>query len=424
VAIRAAALTHVAATLLFASPGLFPDLAMAQQRPPPRVSAPATIDPYPAATDARLGGDENQTRFVMDMTRKVELRAFTLADPYRVVIDLPQVTFKLPPRTGERGRGLVKAFRFGLVMQGGSRIVLDTGKPVRIDKAFVLEQTDSQPARLVLDLAQIDRETFLRTIALDNPRLARPDPKRFEREAPIKGDPRPLIVLDPGHGGIDHGTRAVSGETEKQIVLDFALLLRDHLERSGKYRVAMTRSDDTFVALDERVRMARARQASLFVSIHADALKKSEGEAQGATIYTVSDTASDAEAAKLAENENRADVIAGIDLSREPDDVADILIDLAQRETKTFSLHFAKALVTELRNVARLHKHPLKSAGFKVLKAPDVPSVLVELGYVSNKEDLKQLVSGAWRNRTAASIVQAVDTFFSTRMAGSAAAPQ
>ena len=231
-------------------------------------------------------------------------------------------------------------------------------------------------------------------------------------------------MVDPGHGGIDHGTRAASGETEKQIVLDFALLLRDQLEKSGKYRVAMTRSDDTFIALDERVRMARARQAALFISIHADALKKSEGEAQGATIYTVSDTASDAEAARLAENENRADVIAGIDLSREPDDVAEILVDLAQRETKTFSLHFAKTLVTELRNVARLHKHPMKSAGFKVLKAPDVPSVLVELGYVSNKEDLKQLVSGTWRNRTAASIVQAVDTFFSTRLAGSPAAPQ
>ena len=183
-------------------------------------------------------------------------------------------------------------------------------------------------------------------------------------------------------------------------------------------------SEQSTKTLDERVRMARARQASLFVSIHADALKKSEGEAQGATIYTVSDTASDAEAARLAENENRADVIAGIDLSREPDDVAEILVDLAQRETKTFSLHFAKSLVTELRNVARLHKHPMKSAGFRVLKAPDVPSVLVELGYVSNKEDLKQLVSGAWRSRTAASIVQAVDTFFNTRMAGSAGSSQ
>src|SRR5262249_32934129 len=140
-------------------------------------------------------------------------------------------------------------------------------------------------------------------------------------------------------------------------------------------------------------------------------------------IYTLSEDASDGEAARLAETENRADVISGIDLSREPNDVAEILIDFAQRETKAFSVHFAKTLVDELRNVARLHKHPLKSAGFKVLKAPDVPSVLVELGYVSSKKDLKMLTSGVWRARTAGSIVQAVDTFFSTRLAGNPAKP-
>jgi N-acetylmuramoyl-L-alanine amidase len=169
------------------------------------------------------------------------------------------------------------------------------------------------------------------------------------------------------------------------------------------------------------VKLARSLPAALLISIHADALRRGEGEAQGATVYTVSETASDAEAARLAETENRADVIAGIDLSHEPDDVADILIDLAQRETKTFSMQFAKTAVTELRSVARLHKHPLKSAGFKVLKAPDVPSVLIELGYVSSKDDLKQLTSGAWRTRTAASLVQAIDTFFSTRLAGASA---
>ncbi len=156
----------------------------------------------------------------------------------------------------------------------------------------------------------------------------------------------------------------------------------------------MTRTDDTFIPLVDRVRMARIRQAALFVSIHADAIKKGEGEAQGATIYTLSETASDAEAARLAENENRADVIAGIDMSHEPGDVADILIDLAQRETKAFSLHFAKTLVADMKKVARMHKNPMKSAGFKVLKAPDVPSVLIELGYVSSKDDLKQLTSG------------------------------
>src|SRR6187401_3061754 len=146
--------------------------------------------------------------------------------------------------------------------------------------------------------------------------------------------------------------------------------------------------------------MARIRQAALFVSIHADAISKSEGDAQGATVYTLSETASDAEAARLAESENHADVIAGIDMSHEPGDVADILIDLAQRETKAFSLHLAKTLVADMKKVARMHKHPLKSAGFRVLKAPDVPAVLIELGYVSNKGDLQQLVSETWRSRT------------------------
>ncbi len=411
---RAAHLIFAVASMLLTAAG-----TGTAQRSATRASAP---DPYPVATDTRLGGDDTQTRFVVDLSRKIDLRVFTLADPYRVVLDLPQVTFKLPAKTGETGRGLVKAYRFGLVMQGGSRIVLDVGKPVRIEKAFVLDATEGQPARLVLDLAAVDRETFMRTLALENARPMRaPDRSQYDRDA-NKGDPRPIVVIDPGHGGIDHGTRAAGGDiTEKALVLEFALILRDQLEKTGKYRVVMTRTDDTFVPLGERMRMARTRQAALFISVHADALRKSEGEAQGATVYTVSDTASDSEAARLAENENRADVISGIDLSHEPGDVADILIDLAQRETKTFSLHFAKTLVTELRNVARLHKHPLKSAGFKVLRAPDVPSVLLELGYVSNKEDLKQLTSGAWRARTATSIAQAVDTFFNTRLAGAAA---
>jgi N-acetylmuramoyl-L-alanine amidase len=196
--------------------------------------------------------------------------------------------------------------------------------------------------------------------------------------------------------------------------------LREKLEKAGKYRVEMTRSDDRFVPLAERVRFARTRQAALFISIHADALAKRDAEAHGATVYTLSETASDNEAAKLAEAENRADVIAGVDLTAEPDDVADILIDLAQRETKTFSVHFARTLVGQLKTAVRLHKHPLKSAGFRVLKASDVPSVLVELGYVSSAQDLKLLTSDAWRAKTTETIAQAVDTYFSTKIAGAA----
>jgi N-acetylmuramoyl-L-alanine amidase len=391
---------------------LLASAAFAEERPVP----PPFPDSLPVATDARLGGDETQTRFVMDLSRKIDLHAFTLADPYRVVVDIPQVVFRLPPKSGEGGRGLITAFRFGLVMQGGSRMVFDLAKPVRIDKAYVIDVADGAPARLVLDLAATDRENFLRRIALDN-RVAR-------KEAPPatlpenNGDPRSLVVLDPGHGGIDTGTRAASGELEKDIVLDFTQRLREHIEKTGKYRVLMTRTDDTFVPLGERVRMARNAGAALFVSIHADALPHGEGDAQGASVYTVSETASDSEAARLAEKENRADVIAGVDLKAEPDDVADILIDLAQRETKSYSMQFAHRLVGQLKTVTRVHKTPLKSAGLRVLRAPDVPSVLVELGYVSNREDLHSLLSANWRNRTADSIAQAIDGYFGTRMAG------
>ena len=379
---------------------------------------------FPLATDSRIGGDENQTRFVVDLSAKVGMRAFTLADPYRVVIDLPQVTFQLKPKAGESGRGLIKAFRFGLVMQGGSRIVLDLKKPVRIDKAFVLDTAEGQPARLVLDLTAVDRETFLRTIAQENRVAPQAQQRKSDQDASKHAaDPRPLIVLDPGHGGIDNGTQAPSGENEKALVLGFALSLRDKIEQLGKYRVAMTRTDDVFVPLAERVRLARQRQASLFISIHADALGRGDGDAQGATVYTLSETASDAEAHRLAEAENKADVIAGVDLSTEPGDVADILIDLAQRETKAFSNHFARNLVGEIKAVSRMHKNPLKSAGFRVLRAADVPSVLLELGYVSNRQDLKQLTSEVWRSRTADAVVTAVEAYFSTRLAGAAAPP-
>ncbi len=337
----------------------------------------------------RLGGDDKQTRLVLDLNQKVDVAAFTLADPYRVVIDLPQVVFKLPAKAGEQARGLVKAFRYGLIMQGGSRIVLDVKGPVRVEKAFALAASDGQPARLVVDLAATDRDSFMRNIALESHTVRSPAMRQTEIAPRDNGDPRPLVVIDPGHGGIDSGTKSSSGQDEKDVVLAFGLVLRDKLEKSGKYRVAMTRSDDTFVPLNERVRFARAHKASLFISIHADSIPRSEGVASGASVYTLSDHASDAEAASLADAENKSDVIAGVDLSAEPDDVANILIDLAQRETKVFSLQFARTLIGELKPTTKLHVHPIKSAGFIVLKAPDVPSVLVELGYMSTKDDLE-----------------------------------
>jgi N-acetylmuramoyl-L-alanine amidase len=378
-------------------------------------------DSYPVATDARLAGDEAQTRFVMDLSRKIDLHAFTLADPYRVVVDIPEVTFQLPSKAGDNGRGLIKAFRYGLMMPGGSRMVFDVTKPVRIDNAYVVDATDGAPARLVVDLAPTDRESFLKKMALEG--KSAPASTASVAPTPNANDSRPLVVLDPGHGGVDNGTKGPGGELEKDIVLDFAQRLRDRIEKAGKYRVLMTRTDDTFVPLPDRVRIARGAGASLFVSIHADSLPKKEGDAQGATIYTLSDKATDPEAERLAEQENKADVIAGVDLKDEPDDVAGILLDLAQRETKTFSIQFAHKLVDDLKGVTRLYKSPLKSAGFRVLKDPDVPSVLVELGYVSNKQDLASLLSDSWRDHTADAVARAIDGYFTTHVAGVRSGP-
>jgi N-acetylmuramoyl-L-alanine amidase len=349
-----------------------------------------------------------------------------LADPYRVVVDMAQVSFQLAAGTGTAGRGLIKAFRYGMVMPGGSRIVFDLTGPARIANASVLDAANGQPPRLVLELEEVDRTAFVQSLAPESRPELRPaiadaavTPVAAEAAPPKPAappDPRPVVVIDPGHGGIDNGTQA-SGESEKNLVLGFGLALRDRIEKNGKYRVVMTRTDDTFIPLADRVRIARNQSAALFVSIHADALPRREGDAQGATIYTLSDRASDAEAERLAEAENKADAIGGVNLTEEPTDVADILIDLAQRETRTFSHRFARLLMGEMKSTVRMHKHPLKSAGFRVLKAPDVPSVLIELGYVSNKGDLEHLVSENWRSRTVGSMAQAVDVFFAKRLA-------
>ncbi len=385
---------------------------------------PAVVSNFPVASDARLAGDPSQTRFVLDLDKPIQHRAFVLADPYRVVVDIPQVSFRLPAGVGTAGRGLVKAFRYGLVMPGGSRIVLDLTGPAKVATSYVLEAANGQPARLVLELVEVDRTTLLKSLTpepLPELRPAVVDANAAVAPAvPAKPagppDNRPVIVIDPGHGGPDNGTQAGGSEfMEKNLVLTFGLALRDRIEKSGKYRVVMTRSDDTFIPLDERVRIARNESAALLVSIHADALPRGEGDARGATIYTLSEKASDVEAERLAEAENRSDAIAGVTMSEEPV-VADILIDLTQRETRTFSNRFARVLMHEMKTAARMHKHPLKSAGFRVLKAPDVPSVLVELGYVSNKGDREHLVSESWRNRTVSSMSRAIDAFLAKRL--------
>ncbi len=382
-------------------------------------TAPVAAEEPAVATDARLAGDGERTRLVVDLSRAVPLGAFTLADPYRVVVDIPDVVFSLPASAGQEGRGLVSAYRFGLFAPGKARIVLDLSAPVTIDKAFVLEPMDGQPARLVIDLAKTDRVSFLKAVAAPVRRAE--EASMPKREAASVGDTRPVIVIDPGHGGIDSGAvNSAFNVTEKDLVLSIAKQLHRKLEKTGRYRTLLTRSQDTYVALGQRVRFARESGARLFISLHADSLSARDGDVRGATIYTLSDRASDAEAQRLADSENKADMIAGLDLSEEPADVAGILFDLAQRETRNFSAQFARTLVGNVGDAARMHKSPLKSAGFKVLKAPDVPSVLFELGYLSSAKDLELMMSSDWQSNVTDAMVTAINAYFAAQKPGDA----
>lgn len=403
-----------------------PKTVPAEKAPAVDPVSPARLQKGVVALDARLGGDEQKTRLVVDLSRKIEISAFAIADPYRVIVDLPDVSFDLPAAAGRLGRGLVISYRYGLIGPGKARIVLDTKGPVAIDRSFVLAEFDDQPARLVIDLVASDRTSVQKQgstqkavtlVAAPAPLATAPRP--VEQSAPPAGESgRPTIVIDPGHGGGDSGAHSANGDEEKAVVLAAAHRLREKLERLGRYRVVMTRTDDGFVSLPDRVKIARDNRAALFISIHADFISKREGDARGATVYTVSDQASDAEAARLAEKENKADLISGMDLSAQSEDIVNILYDLTHRETKNFSSLFQRTLVAQMKAGGVLtHQDAMRSAGFVVLKAPDIPSVLVELGYLSNPEDTKNLISDAWRDKAADSMVTAIQAFFATRPA-------
>lgn len=387
------------------------------------------------ATGARVGGDETRTRFVADLTRPVSYSVYVLPEPYRVMIDLPDVNFDLPPGIGEDARGLVSEFRYGQVSAGRSRIVIDTRGPVLIEKSYIVEPKAGQPARIVVDLVQTSEEAFLKILEQDAvtsesaiaaveeteveaAAVDEPPDASAEEQAPLqheKKDGKRIIVIDPGHGGIDPGAIGLKRIKEKDVVLAVGLHLRDALLKSGQFEVIMTRDGDKFLSLKDRVRVARNSSADLFIALHADTVRGPA--ASGATIYTLSDKASDAEAEALAEKENRADIIHGIDLGAESEEVADILIDLVQRESKHHSLVFARKAVAEMKKVTVFTGKPLRSAGFVVLKAPDVPSVLVELGYLSTKQDATQLVNPKWQAKVAGAMAGAVEKYFATELA-------
>jgi N-acetylmuramoyl-L-alanine amidase len=380
---------------------------------PPKKTDAAKPDAAPAiAAAVDVAVDGARTRFTVTLSKTVTARAFPMERPDRLILDLPEVTFHLPNEARRAKEGLIASFRYGLFAPGRSRVVLDLVHPAQVARLDVVPNAGDGSAQLVLELTKTDRDTFRKAAAEASAQA------RATAEVPVPdagSDRRPLIMLDPGHGGIDPGA-AAAGMFEKDIVFSFAEALKRRLEKAGRYRVLMTRDHDVFVPLGDRVRIARAARADLFISIHADSISGSQ-EVRGLTVYTGSERASDADSASLADRENRADATAGVEAGEGPDEVLDILQDLTLRETRAFSHGFATRLVGELDSVARLNKNPHRQAGFRVLRAHDVPSVLVELGYLTSRKDFDLLVSDDWRDRAAGAMSTAIDRFFATRLA-------
>ncbi|GJE26798.1 N-acetylmuramoyl-L-alanine amidase [Methylobacterium organophilum] len=370
------------------------------------------------AIGAELASQGPTTKLTLTLSQPVEPRAFVMERPDRAVIDLPEVNFQLPPEVGRKRDGLVASYRYGLFAPGRSRIVVDLAGPAIVDRIETETRKPDGAVLLSLTFKRVEREVFRKAAVASDPA-----PSARAAVAPETGDGRPLIVIDAGHGGTDPGAIAATGAFEKDIVFGFAQALAAQLGASGRYRIRMTRDRDVFVPLAERVRIAREAKADLFVSIHADSIS-SAPQVKGATIYTGSEKATDAASARLAERENKADASAGTDSGTGPGDVTDILQELTLRETRTFSGNVARRLMGEMAPVMEMSSKPHREAGFVVLRSPDVPSVLVELGYLSSKSDLEKLQSESWRASVTGSMAKAVDQFFSGRATLSRPGPQ
>ncbi len=460
----------------------------------------------PVASSLTIEHKEDAAVLTASLTYAIPFNVYVLSSPYRVMIDMPDVDFRLKGRVRNSSGGLVRAVRYGRMAPGKARIVLEVDGPVLIRRSYALHPQGARPARLVVELVRTDEGTFRALLAAvggngpedaagggrsapsdtrplragdpvpedlpvitrayrrlvemaaagEEPRrpssiadlledapvgfdmpaspggrkaeavgdgkpAARVRKGRKERKTAGKGggnvssSRRPLIVIDPGHGGKDPGAIGYRGHREKDLVLAFARTLADTLRATGRYRVLLTRGGDTFLTLRERVRYARRHDAALFISIHADKFRTRS--VHGAAIYTLSEKASDEEAAELARTENAADVIDGVDLGADSDAIRGILIDLTMRETKNHSIWLARNLASRLRRVTKVRPRPVRSADFRVLRNPDVPAVLVELGYVSNARDVRNMLSTRWRKRIARAMTEAVNRYFTSRLA-------
>jgi N-acetylmuramoyl-L-alanine amidase len=369
-----------------------------------------------------------RTRFVVGLERKVEYQVFAISHPNRVVIELPDITMQLPSIDEDKPVGLVRAVRAGRAAPGKSRVVIGVTQPVIVESSSV-EKDDNGRYRLAIIIRPAGSllNAATGTAALSGPGLMgiqpplpRPAVNPAQRAAKAF---RPVIVLDPGHGGYDSGAVKL-GTVEKNVVLAFSLVLRDLLEKTGRYKVMMTRDDDTFIPLDDRTKYAERNRANLFIAIHAD-YSDNGSRARGATIYTLRDRV--AKNLERSAKGNAAENVLSpeeIDTVKKVSDdvsaVRGILTDLAERDlemTHERTGMFAKTVIENMGESTPMRNEPDQQAAFRVLKTAQFPSVLIELAYVTNRQDASNLKSDEWREKVAQSIVSAIDNYFTHEIA-------
>jgi N-acetylmuramoyl-L-alanine amidase len=388
------------------------------------IIAPTIARAADKASAMRLHDHGSFTRLVLELSGGVDFSIFQLAEPYRIVVDLPELDWAIAGDGASERAGLVKAVRFGLFQPGNARIVVDLAQPSGVKNAFVLPATGNSPFRFVLDLELVSSEKFMAGVgqryrtgsfaalvekdAPTSSAVSR-DGDKFENP---RVDLKQVIVLDPGHGGVDPGAIGVSGIYEKVITLAAARQLKTRLEETGRYKVVLTRDRDISLGLRERREIAHRAEADLFISLHADSMKNKS--VRGLSVYTLSERASDKEAEALAEQENNADIIIGVDLSHESREVRHILVDLAQRESMNLATKLASKLIIQLQRDVKLLRNTHRFAGFAVLKSPDIPSVLIEMGYLSNRDDEKALKQVGYRNKLMAAVARGLDDHMGT----------
>jgi N-acetylmuramoyl-L-alanine amidase len=371
----------------------------------------------PNVMDVRVTVTPERARLVVDLAARTEFSFVSLDGPDRLAIDVRAATLSVPQPVGKPAGepGIISDYLIEQAAPDRVRTVLTLSAPAQVQQAYVLDAFDDQPARLVVDIIPATAEEFAANVAKDFAASSTVAPAVTAASTPAGGSElplatKPLVVLDPGHGGIDSGAETRNGVKEKDVVLAFALRLQELLVASGRFDVALTREDDSFLRLEERVALARTNKANIFISIHADSFQ--QAEIRGASVYTRDENATDVLDKVLADNENKTDVIAGFSMPQMAPEVVDILLDLMRREMRHQSFTLAQAIVHQLEPSVQLRRFPVRQADFFVLQAPDVPSVLVELGFLSNADDQANLLQGEWQDRTADAVARGISTYF------------